>query len=507
MAPPRPPRFAQGAPFQLAELPAPLQTALDAELAQLRFSPVPEKPALDPAYGAAVVGGISSAEKGRPRLAHAPMGEELQELFYATLTPLLEAWAGCCLERTWAYGIRSYGRGCRLHLHRDRLDTHVISCIVHADDRSDQPWPLDFVDHEGVPHQVFFRRGSLLLYESLCPHGRLTPFAGEYYRNLYFHWRPVGWDPAPLQGMVCKYRSLAQCLAEWSVASIPPDWQEWFRLNRDRGCDRGGLIERGLAQGFSAAAIEAVLEEKAPPVLAAAQPSPAEPRETWLGWFQARLTDSLQRPRAWRLDTPLAQVYEIPGLLSPEECAAVREAIDGSLRPSTVTQGPADYRTSRTCHLRDGNPALAARLDQRLADLLGVDPSLSEGIQGQRYGVGEYFREHTDWFTPGTEEYLHHTRPGGQRTWTVMIYLNPVEEGGETRFRLLERTFTPVMGLALAWNNLMADGTPNPFVLHEALPVTKGCKYVITKWFRAEPGRNRDECVQPDWERAFQKRF
>ncbi|MFM7675924.1 MAG: prolyl hydroxylase family protein [Synechococcus sp.] len=490
MAPQRPPRFAQGAPFQLTTLAAPLQEALDGELERLRFGPVEETPALDPKYGAAVIGGISAVGPGRPRLEHAPMGEELQERFYASLTPLLEDWAGCRLERTWAYGIRSYGRGCRLHLHRDRVDTHVISCIVHASDRSDQPWPLDFVDHDGTPHQVFFRRGSLLLYESLCPHGRLTPFAGEYYRNLYFHWRPVDWDPTPLRGMVCKYRSLEQCLAEWRVDSIPADWQEWFRLNRDRGCDRRVLLERGLAQGFSAAAITAVLDDTSQPAAPVAPVAPTLPRASWLEWFQARLTDPRQSPRAWRLDTPLAQVYEIPGFLSPQECGAIRAAIDASLRPSTVTQGPADYRTSRTCHLRDGDPALAADLDQRIAALLGVDPSLSEGIQGQRYGVGEYFREHTDWFTPGTEEYRHHTAPGGQRTWTVMIYLNVVEEGGETRFRLLDRTFTPVMGLALAWNNLMADGTPNPFVLHEALPVQKGCKYVITKWFRAEPGRN-----------------
>lgn len=72
-----------------------------------------------------------------------------------------------------------------------------------------------------------------------------------------------------------------------------------------------------------------------------------------------------------------------------------------------------------------------------------------------------------------------------------MIYLNAVEAGGETRFRLLDRSFTPVPGLALAWNNLMADGTSNLYVLHEALPVQQGRKYVITKWFRAEPGRNR----------------
>ena len=48
----------------------------------------------------------------------------------------------------------------------------------------------------------------------------------------------------------------------------------------------------------------------------------------------------------------------------------------------------------------------------------------------------------------------------------------------------------PVPGMALAWNNLQADGTPNPFTLHEALPVEVGHKWVITKWFRADIGRN-----------------
>ena len=43
-------------------------------------------------------------------------------------------------------------------------------------------------------------------------------------------------------------------------------------------------------------------------------------------------------------------------------------------------------------------------------------------------------KEHTDWFAPGTEEFDRHTSPGGQRTWTVMVYLNAVEAGGETRF-------------------------------------------------------------------------
>ena len=129
-------------------------------------------------------------------------------------------------------------------------------------------------------------------------------------------------------------------------------------------------------------------------------------------------------------------------------------------------------------------------MDERFAALLGVDSGLSEPIQGQRYDPGEYFKEHTDWFSPGTKEFTTHTTSGGQRTWTLMVYLNAVERGGETCFKRLGRCFTPVPGLALAWNNLQADGMPNPFTLHEAMPVEAGHKWVITKWFRERAGRN-----------------
>lgn len=73
-----------------------------------------------------------------------------------------------------------------------------------------------------------------------------------------------------------------------------------------------------------------------------------------------------------------------------------------------------------------------------------------------------------------------------------MVYLNTVPEGGETLFNRIGRRFSPAPGLALCWNNLGPDGTPNPHTMHEALPVRAGRKYVITKWFRAEPGRIPD---------------
>nr|WP_254896503.1 2OG-Fe(II) oxygenase [Synechococcus sp. HK05] len=211
---------------------------------------------------------------------------------------------------------------------------------------------------------------------------------------------------------------------------------------------------------------------------------------SWLQWFEAPLTKPDHAPRAWKLDTALAQIYELPDLLSREDCELLIGAINRQLVPSSVTRGESAYRTSRTCHLHDSDSGLSARIDQYLSSLLGVDPSLSEPLQGQCYGPGQYFKEHTDWFAPGTEEFSEHAHPGGQRTWTVMIYLNTVQRGGKTCFKHLNRCYSPIQGFALAWNNLMADGSPNPYTLHEAMPVEEGEKWVITKWFRALPGRN-----------------
>jgi prolyl 4-hydroxylase len=93
-----------------------------------------------------------------------------------------------------AYGVRSYVRNSMLKLHRDKFDTHVLSCIVFIDQKAKENWCLDFFDHDHKHHKVFFEPGDMLLYESLCVHGRITPFNGDYYRNMYFHWKPVGWD-------------------------------------------------------------------------------------------------------------------------------------------------------------------------------------------------------------------------------------------------------------------------------------------------------------------------
>ena len=131
-------------------------------------------------------------------------------------------------------------------------------------------------------------------------------------------------------------------------------------------------------------------------------------------------------------------------------------------------------------------------VDNKILECIGIHQSRGESIQGQHYDKTHKFKPHTDTFQPDSEEYdLHCLNRGGQRTWTFMIYLNSTEEGGETKFNKVkgiggsEVIFKPKTGMALVWNNLKPDGTPNFYSLHQGCPViSKSEKTIITKWFR-----------------------
>lgn len=162
--------------------------------------------------------------------------------------------------------------------------------------------------------------------------------------------------------------------------------------------------------------------------------------------------------------------------------------IDRGRRPSDIADdiGIANYRTSETCDL-DGHDPLVATVNARISRLLGLPEEYGEPIQGQHYAPGQEFKPHTDTFNPGGADFYLHTAEAGQRTWTAMAYLNEPDEGGATRFKKIGKTIQPERGKLLVWNNLSADGRPNPATLHQGMKVRRGAKYVLTKWFRQAP--------------------
>lgn len=189
-----------------------------------------------------------------------------------------------------------------------------------------------------------------------------------------------------------------------------------------------------------------------------------------------------------RVPTPRLELFVLRNFLEPAACEALIALIERDRQPSTIADDNGDryFRTSETCHF-DPFAECVRDLDEKLASLSGIDPAYAEPLQGQRYAPGQEFKPHTDYFDPQGVDFDRFCRIAGQRTWTFMIYLNPVEAGGATRFKVIDKTIQPERGKLLAWNNRRSDGSVNPATLHHGMKVRAGTKYVITRWYRERP--------------------
>ena len=194
--------------------------------------------------------------------------------------------------------------------------------------------------------------------------------------------------------------------------------------------------------------------------------------------------------KAQRIYFPFTQIYKKENFLTELECDQLILMISRDLRPSTVADDGDnclvnDYRTSKTADLNYFKDPFYLSIDRKISNLMNLQPFFGETMQAQKYKIGEYYKEHYDFFSPFNHEYKTYCEWMGQRTWTTMIYLNDVEKGGETYFKYLNLKIKPKKGLLIGCNNLYINGFPNYKTMHEALPPLKGSKYIITKWWRS----------------------
>ncbi|MDX2476060.1 MAG: 2OG-Fe(II) oxygenase [Gammaproteobacteria bacterium] len=256
------------------------------------------------------------------------------------------------------------------------------------------------------------------------------------------------------------------------------DWKIWIWSNVGRGCAKEGIFKILIDNGFDYDSIKNELD--------------FEPSVDLDQIVIPQTNQSLPPNRFFvansrRIDNDHVELYTLENFLTEDECHYLIDLMQSDLRQSTVTnedEVEKDFRTSKTFDFNKINDPVADAIDIRICRTLGINPSYSEEIQGQIYDTGEEFKAHTDWFTPGTKEYIEHASTRGQRSWTFMIYLNDVESGGETSFVEIGETIQPKAGSAVFWNNLYPHGQPNQNTMHHALPVKAGFKAVITKWFR-----------------------
>jgi prolyl 4-hydroxylase len=178
------------------------------------------------------------------------------------------------------------------------------------------------------------------------------------------------------------------------------------------------------------------------------------------------------------------KVTRFPGFFTPNECAYLIEAAGPMFEPAPTfderTGRPImnPVRTSDTAVFPwiGENPAVHA-LNRRIAAASGTRPEQGEPLQVLRYAPGQEYKPHID-AIPGLDN---------QRILTALVYLNDDFDGGETHFLKAGLTVRARAGDAILFANVDDEGRPNPEAVHAGLPVTRGVKFLASRWIREAP--------------------
>lgn len=274
---------------------------------------------------------------------------------------------------------------------------------------------------------------------------------------------------------------------------LAPEWQDWIAGNVLRGCIDADMLSAMREQGFEAhyaqtaiAVVRSMTERVQQADPAALTPYTADPPRL----AEANRLQAGDREVSVLFSVRDPNVALIDGLLSAQECEQLIALSTGKLRRSEVvandgTLGISGVRSSEGTHFAHAENEIVDRLERRISALFDKPVAHGEPLQILHYGCGGEYLPHHDYFDPGQPGSRVHLANGGQRVATVVVYLNDVESGGETRFPQLELAVRPRRGAAVCFEYANAAGGLDSRLLHAGAPVIRGDKWIATKWLRA----------------------
>ena len=165
-------------------------------------------------------------------------------------------------------------------------------------------------------------------------------------------------------------------------------------------------------------------------------------------------------------------------------------------------QADTTTRSSKNAWIEREATPIVDSIYRRAADLLGIDEalmrhrsdeehpelatdhSIAERMQLVHYAEGEQYNAHHDFSFPAFGN-----RHQPSRFATLLLYLNDVEEGGETIFpRAINSeshdgiSVKPKAGTAIFFYNVLPDGNLDDLSQHQSAPVRSGEKYLANLW-------------------------
>jgi prolyl 4-hydroxylase len=288
-----------------------------------------------------------------------------------------------------------------------------------------------------------------------------------------------------------------------SVNQVPPEWIKWIDENIARGVPQQNLIDTMMQHRFDRTlAMHAVLSrmpgylvQKPLPAMAVAS-GPARPAAknafdydgVGLQPGNSVNVDGHVIPVLMKVDKP--HIILFGNVLTPDECEQLIALSNTRLSRSTTVDEltgqtkPHEHRTSQGTFFQLNETPLIAAIDQRIAGLMQLPVVNGEGLQILNYQVGGEYKPHFDYFPPEQPGSATHIARGGQRVATLIIYLNDVEEGGETIFPEIDLKIVPMRGCAVYFAYANARSQLDALTYHGGNPVLRGEKWIATKWMR-----------------------
>ncbi|SFJ74173.1 prolyl 4-hydroxylase [Paenibacillus sp. UNC496MF] len=183
-------------------------------------------------------------------------------------------------------------------------------------------------------------------------------------------------------------------------------------------------------------------------------------------------------PILGKISEPLILILE--HVLSHAECDALIGLARDRMRRARTGRSRAlsDVRTGSGAFLEENENEWVRAIELRLAGLMGVPAAHAEPLQILHYRPGEEYRPHLDYFMA--------EQVANNRISTLVMYLNDVEEGGETVFPSLRLAVTPKKGNAVYFEYFYGDPRLNELTLHGGSPVAAGEKWIATQWMRRQ---------------------
>lgn len=188
-------------------------------------------------------------------------------------------------------------------------------------------------------------------------------------------------------------------------------------------------------------------------------------------------------------ESPRVVVYH--SYLSEAECDYIIRLGAPSLQRSTVVdhhsnRGKVDQvRTSEGMFFAyNHQDSILTSVEKKISVTTGIPKENGENIQLLHYSTGAEYKPHHDYFDPNTFAGKEYLKTGGQRFATFIMYLNTPEGGGETIFPLLNLKVKAQKGDALLFYNCDLQGHVDQKTLHGGAPVTRGEKWIATRWLR-----------------------